>query len=148
MTSTPQFRKKRARVLVVDDDPIFGMIVNKHLLYLKEQYSGMGMIFDYVIASTPREGMISFDNTADVVVLDYGLDDSSNISVNGLDFLQMIKAQNPEVKVIIISGQKNNEIKNALLNNGAEGYIQKGTNTMPQLINYLNKELMGVEPVN
>lgn len=50
MNFTPTFRKKRARVLVVDDDPIFGMIVNKHLMHLKQQYSGMGMIFDYVIS--------------------------------------------------------------------------------------------------
>lgn len=148
MNFTPTFRKKRARVLVVDDDPIFGMIVNKHLMHLKQQYSGMGMIFDYVISKNSYDGMGSFDESADIVVLDYGLDDPDDHDITGMDLLQEIKTENPAVKVLIVSGQKNLKIKNALLNNGAEEYIQKGTNTILQLINYLNKEFIGKQRLN
>lgn len=143
MNFTPQFRKKRLRVLVVDDDPIFRMIVNKHLLHLKEQYSRMGTLFDYVITENSREGLNSFDDEADVVVLDYGLDADDDQDVTGLDILLELRAINPAVKVLMISGQKNPLIREVLLDHGASDYIQKGTNTMPQLINFLNENFTG-----
>lgn len=143
MNFTSKFRKKRIRVLVVDDDPIFGMIVNKHLLHLKEQYSRMGILLDYVISDNTKDALNSFGRDTDAVVLDYILDNEDDKDICGLDILVQLKQLNPAIQVLMISGQKNPMIKNVLLDQGASDYIQKGTNTMLLLINYLNRRFIG-----
>ncbi|GIV32541.1 MAG: acetoacetate metabolism regulatory protein AtoC [Chitinophagales bacterium] len=77
-----------------------------------------------------KEFLKQLDENPDVVTLDFRLPD-----VEGAELLRKIKSFNPEIDVIIISGQESIETAVSLLKDGAYDYIVKQKDIRERLLN-------------
>jgi len=103
------------RVLVVDDDPA----IVEMLVELLERDGR----FEVQTASTGFDaGLRTKEFHPDVIVLDYMLPD-----INGNAVIRSIRADRTlaDVRIIIVSGVVNREDVEALLKEGADGFLQK-----------------------
>jgi len=104
-------------ILIVDDErDIRGLIAD---ILMEEGY-------DTRVAGTSAECMKALaDRTPSLMILDIWLKDSS---MDGIDILKAVKADMPEVPVVIISGHGNIEIAVAAIKQGAYDFIEKPFN--------------------
>jgi DNA-binding NtrC family response regulator len=77
------------RVLVVDDEPVIAKLLRDRLT--REGH-------EVIVAGTGAEGVSRAEEGADLVLLDYGLPDTT-----GLDVLRRIKAHDPDTIVIMLT---------------------------------------------
>ena len=106
---------KRAKtILLVDDEPLVRN-VEQHMLHAAG--------YDVVTASSGEEGIQTYRRLAagiDLVILDYTMP-----GLNGRDTWEHLRAMDPEVNVIFCSGNCTRQEANALIAEGAKGYIPK-----------------------
>lgn len=103
-------QKKRARILVVDDDPSMRKIISREL----EDYT-VGTADDGI------HGLELFKSGEfDLVVTDLKMP-----NMGGMELLAEIMIINPEAKVIIISGFVDAPTKNLLMQMGAATVLEK-----------------------
>tara|TARA_B110000211_G_C13950283_1_gene495844 strand:- start:288 stop:887 length:600 start_codon:yes stop_codon:yes gene_type:complete len=141
MNFTPQFIKKSSKIIALDDDPIFGMLLRKHFEHLSQELSAAGAKLDYKISTTSRDGLRDFDESCDVMILDYLLDELDDSDVTGLDIIDEVIDLSPNTKVIVVSGKKEESIKRMFMNHGASSFIEKDSNTIARIMNFLHHEL-------
>lgn len=116
---------------IVEDDPIFQFILGDHL---KKKHNFTVFSFE--------DGEKCIDNMLllpDVVLLDYHLNSKNNQAMNGLEVFKKIKQLNPDVKVIVLSGQDDSEIFLKLIKHGLRDYVMKNDTTLEDL-DYLLEE--------
>src|SRR5580693_7890250 len=110
------------KVFIVEDDMWYGSML-EHYLTLNPEYEVKRF-------ESPGDFFAHLHEVPDVVTLDYSLPDS-----DGTEVLRKIKEFNPEVRVIIISGQEDVATAINLLKNGAFDYIVKDDDTKDRLWN-------------
>jgi two-component system response regulator AtoC len=104
---------QKTKIFVVEDDPMYNRLIAYHL------------------SQNPDNEVISFSNGTDflkalptgnpqIVTLDYSLPD-----ITGLELMEKVKEYNPELPVVIISGQEDISTAVNLLKHGARDYIVK-----------------------
>ncbi len=110
------------KIFVVEDDAWYGELLEYHL----------SMNPDYAVKKflNGKDCIGHLTESPDLITLDYALPDG-----NGLDFLKKIKQYDPEIPVIIISGQDNINTAVDLLRHGAYDYLIKDENTKDRLWN-------------
>jgi DNA-binding response OmpR family regulator len=111
------------RVLLVDDDPDLGRLV-QHVLKAHGYEPA-------VQVSTGREALASLDGV-DIVLLDQQLPDTS-----GLDVLDAIRTRPTPPAVILITGHGNESLVASALRRGADDYLAKDsalTELLPQIL--------------
>lgn len=133
--------KPKVVVFVLDDD-------QDTLDLIKEDFEEAG-IKDYELFTSEREFLAKFNENVHVAVLDHYLQGSAEI---GYDIMQTIfemnrKHNSPiQCKVIIISGQKNQQVTKWYLNNGAFKYLDKGEDGFnSNLISYVKQAVADAE---
>ncbi|MCG3218161.1 MAG: PAS domain S-box protein, partial [Candidatus Heimdallarchaeota archaeon] len=103
------------KILFVDDEPDL-LTIGK--IYLEKNHKD----FKIITAESAKEAFNIIDaEDIDVIVSDYQMP-----VVNGLEFLQLVRANNQDIPFIIFTGRGREEIAIAALNFGADRYIQKG----------------------
>ncbi len=101
------------KILIIEDNP--AELEALHLL-LQETYAIVGE------ALTAENGLDMFENyEPDIVLLDFGLVGEKT----GLDVLKEMKELNPLVKIIMVTGNTEDDIFQKALDGGADGYILK-----------------------
>lgn len=121
--------QKKLEVLVVDDDRLYNSaLVN----YLKEHLGGKAIVKSF---QTGEECLDVIDKKAQIVILDYFLNTRFYDAMNGISVLDSIKKKNPNVEVIMLSGQDKLEIAVGAMRHGAHNYIVKGKSAFPQIFN-------------
>src|SRR3984957_17076119 len=110
------------KVYIIEDDTWYGSML-QHYLSLNPEYEVKRF-------ETPGDFFAELHNKPDVITLDYSLPDC-----DGAEVLRKIKETNPEVRVIIISGQEDVATAINLLKNGAFDYIVKDDDTKDRLWN-------------
>jgi two-component system, NtrC family, response regulator AtoC len=110
------------KVFIVEDDVWYGSML-EHYLSLNPEYEVRRF-------EAPGEFFAQLHEVPDVVTLDYSLPDC-----DGSEVLKKIKEQNPDIRVIIISGQEDVATAINLLKNGAFDYIVKDDDTKERLWN-------------
>jgi DNA-binding response OmpR family regulator len=111
------------RVLLVDDDPDLGRLV-QHVLKT-HGYDPARQV------STGREALVSLDNV-DIVLLDQQLPDTS-----GLDVLDAIITRPAPPAVVLVTGHGNESLVAAALRRGADDYLAKDAalaELLPQIL--------------
>ncbi|MFW6365075.1 MAG: response regulator [Spirochaetota bacterium] len=101
------------RVMFVDDDQnlIFGL--RRSLRHMNDRW-------DMVFHTAPGEALLQFaDNPADIVVTDYKMP-----SINGIELLMRIRQLSPETRIIILTGQSQQDVYNSA-KEYADGYLAK-----------------------
>jgi two-component system response regulator AtoC len=110
------------RIFVVEDDEWYSKLL-VHDLSLNP---------DYEVKSfrNGKDCLNRLNDAPDVVTLDYRLPD-----MDGADVLKKIKEENPDIQVIVISGQEDIEVVVDLLKLGAYDYIVKTKDIRQRLLN-------------
>lgn len=121
------------RIFVLEDDMWYGSMLH-HYLSLNPDYEVKR--FD-----KPSEFFSHLHESPDVVTLDYFMPD-----MDGSVVLKKIREINPQIKVIIISGQEDLRTAVSLVTSGAFDYIIKDDETKDRLWNVLLhlKEIVGL----
>ncbi|MFB6311661.1 MAG: PAS domain S-box protein [Salinirussus sp.] len=113
-----QKREEAIRVLHVDDDPDFLDIA---ATFLEREYER----FDVKTTTDVRSGLERLgEETIDCVVSDYDMPDSS-----GIDFLEAVRAKQPEIPFILYTGKGSEEVASEAISAGVTDYIQKRSGT-------------------
>lgn len=119
--------KNLMKVLVCDDDPavceLIAAILSDAGYEVKEEYDGMTALEDL------RNGRY------DIMILDYLLGET-----NGLDILQKACQLDHEVRIIMISGYKSDDLPKRAKELGASGFLSKPF-LMQELLNAVGKSV-------
>jgi signal transduction histidine kinase len=107
------------RVLIIDDSP------DDQLLYRRALSKGAEFVYDIVGATNGDDGLASMaDAKPDCVLLDYSLPGR-----NGIEVLKRLRAQHPFLAVAMLTGQGNETVAVAAMQEGAQNYISKSSIT-------------------
>ncbi len=125
----PNLNKK---IFIVDDDPFCLAMYEEHLHNLG---------FTAVTAfSSGKELLSNLYKNPDLIFLDYNLDD-----IKGIELLLQIKEFNPNIHIVVVSGQVDMDIAIQFLKNGAFDYIIKDENDMEKISLAIDKWLQAIE---
>jgi len=120
----PMNTRDEFRIFIVEDDAMYAQIL-AYRLSLNPDYT-------VEIFSTGKDCLDNLYKKPSVITLDYTLPD-----MGGKAVLKKIKQSQPEIPVIIISGQEDITTAIELLKEGAYDYIVKGEDTNDRLWNAL-----------
>ena len=109
--------KKKIKLFLVDDDP----------LYLKMLEVELQQDNDYKIQTfeTGEACIASLSWKPDVIILDYLLDNLDKTAMNGIEVLDRIKSQYPDMPVVMLSAQDKIEVAVNCMHHNAFDYIVK-----------------------
>ncbi len=113
---------KQYKIFVVDDDPIYAKLISYQLSKNPD--------YDVEIYENVKSCLKNIHKSPDLITLDYFLPDGT-----GKELLQKFKEFNPDLPVIIISGQSDILTAIELLKLGAYDYIVKDDDTITRLWN-------------
>lgn len=111
-------------IFIVEDDPFYGEMLKYHI----------SLNPDYVVEKfeTGKEFLNNLYKNPSVVSLDYSLPD-----ISGLEVLKKVNEFNPDLPVIIVSGQEDVSTAVNLLKHGAYDYFVKDDDTKDRIWNTL-----------
>jgi CheY-like chemotaxis protein len=112
------------RIFIVDDDPFINMLVVK-------RFTAEGYIMEAF--ESGEECLKSLNKNPDLIILDYLFIPRENSTMNGMEVFDKIKVQNPDIPVIMLSGQENGEVVLELARKGIVDYIIKDNNLLDNL---------------
>lgn len=127
--------KNSVRIFVVEDDPTYRKMI-EYVLQLNPD-------FEVHTFENARSCMDKLHLRPDIVTLDYSLPD-----LTGEDVLKRIVNTDPNIKVLILSGQTDIKTAVGLLRQGAYDYITKDEETKDKLINTIHHILQNKELTN
>ena len=122
------------KIFAVEDDPVYSKFL-KYVLDLNPD-------FEVQLFENGKDCLAQLHQAPKIITLDYSLPD-----LTGEEILKQIKAIDPNIHVIIISGQENISTAVNLLKQGAYDYITKDEETKDRLLNSLNNALKNVNLV-
>lgn len=104
-------------IFLVDDDAVF----------LKSLEIEFGQKGDFVVkAFASGEACLeSLSQNPDLIILDYQLDGVDQNAMNGIETLDKIKTINPEIPVVMLSGQDKIEVAVNCMHHKAFDYVVK-----------------------
>lgn len=108
----------------VFSDPLLLLIVDDDEAVLKASSQYLSTLFPFHVdtALSGNEALTSIANRHyDAIVADYEMD-----GMSGLDLLKKIRSTGDETPFIIFTGKGREEVVIASIDNGADGYVQKG----------------------
>ncbi|MCF8450471.1 MAG: sigma-54 dependent transcriptional regulator [Taibaiella sp.] len=104
------------RIFIVEDDPWYGEILEYHLSLNPDNE-----IYRF---TSGKDCLANLSKKPALISIDYSLPD-----INGVELLKKIKQYNPDIPVIVISGQEDVSTAVDLLKQGASDYFIKDDNT-------------------
>lgn len=110
------------KIFIVDDDLWYSEVL--------EYYLSMDPDNEITKIKTGKDCINNLAANPDLITLDYSLNDA-----RGIDVLKKIKQYNPDIPVVIISGQEDVNTAVNLLKSGAQEYFAKDDNTKDLLLN-------------
>ncbi len=113
------------KIHIVEDDKVFSKLIERSL--------SLALDVETEAFYDGSSFLLHLSDHPDVVTLDLGLPDYT-----GIEILKQIKKFNPEIEVIVISGQDSVRTAVELLKEGAFDYITKDENIKDRLINSIN----------
>ena len=122
-------------IFIVDDDPFITKLVVKR--FSSEGYRIEA--FDY-----GEECIKAMSAKPDMIILDYYFTKPDATVLNGMEVFDKIKEIDPNVIVIMLSGQERGEVVLELARKGIDDYVIKDNNLIDNL-NSSIKELFGRE---
>jgi two-component system, OmpR family, response regulator len=120
---------KQKLIFIVDDDPVVTMMIVKR--FTSEHY--LLETFSY-----GEDCLKAMHKKPDLIVLDYYFLKAGAEVMNGMEVFDKIKEKDPNVPVIMLSGQERGELVLELARKGIDDYVIKDNN----LIDNLNASIL------
>jgi len=114
------------KIFVVEDDKFYNKLIEHHLKLNPD--------FDIQTFYNGQDLIDKLSDNPDIISLDYSLPD-----MTGSDVLAKVRNYDPNIEVVIISGQDNISTAVKLLKEGAYDYITKDENIKERLLNTIHK---------
>lgn len=114
------------RIFIVEDDPWYGEILAYHL--------SLNPDHEIHRFTSGKECLANLSKKPGLISIDYSLPD-----INGVELLSKIKQFNPDIPVVVISGQEDVSTAVELLKKGASDYFIKDNNTKELLWNAITR---------
>lgn len=105
----------KTKIFIVEDEMVFQEMLTFYLRYK--------LGYQVEAFTNGEEAILNMYKNPDIVLLDYNLLDQ-----NGLEVLKKIKSINPDIHVLLVSGQKNIPVAVEVLKYGAFDYVVKNDN--------------------
>ena len=115
----------KIKIFLVDDDAV-------SLKLLEIEFLQHG---DFTIETYPT-GELCMENLShnpDIIILDYYLDGVDKNAMNGIETLDKIKAENPNIPVVMLSSQDKIDIAVSCMHHGAFDYVVKSETAFMRL---------------
>lgn len=126
------------KITIIDDDEQMREM-------LKDFFTGKYANSEVVAYATGESALQSMNGDQSLIVLDYHLDSSDPMAMNGLQVLKKLKDRFPDVPVIFLTGQEKAEVASNTMKYGAYDYIVKNESAFHRLENLMNNILGHVE---
>ncbi len=127
-------------IFLVDDDKMFLAALKNSL---QQQFGSSLQVSEY---TNGEECMENMDNSPDIVILDYYLNDEEHPdAMNGLKVLKEIKSISKDIIVIMLSGQDKLQVAIDSVKNGAYEYIAKSESAFVRIQNTLKNATENIE---
>lgn len=110
-------RQKRVKLFLVDDDALFLKSLEIDFQQLED--------FDIETFATGELCLENLSGKPDVIILDYLLDGIDRSAMNGIETLDLIRAINPEIPVVMLSAQDKIEVAISCIHHKAVDYVVK-----------------------
>jgi DNA-binding NtrC family response regulator len=107
----------KVKIFLVDDDALYLKALEIEFLQHAD--------FDIETYATGELCLANLANQPDLVVLDYHLDGIDTCAMNGLQVLDAIKAQQPDMPVIMLSSQDKIDVAINCMHHKAFDYVVK-----------------------
>lgn len=117
---------KHKKIYLVDDDPFIAELFHHHLDAIGFQ--------DVTIFNNGISALNRLIDQPEIIFLDYQMD-----TLNGFELLQKIKRFNPNILVVMVSGQDDMNVAIDSLKYGAFDYIVKGRNELEKMEEVLGR---------
>lgn len=121
---------RRYKILVADDDNISVILLTNYLKSINAEF---------IIARNGEEALDLFEQNTDI---DLVLMDIKMPKLNGLEVTKLIKARNPEVKIIAETAFAMVDDERKAIEAGCDGYITKPING--EKLSSMVKSMLGI----
>ncbi|MGQ9620829.1 MAG: response regulator [Bacteroidales bacterium] len=115
---------KSKLIFIVDDDPFVTKLISRRLS--SEGYHVE--TFDY-----GEDCLEAMNMKPDLIILDYYFTKPGQKVMNGMEVFDRIKETNPDVLVVMLSGQEKGEVVLELARKGIDDYVIKDNNLIDNL---------------
>ncbi len=119
---------KKPMIFIIEDDLFYAEILKSQLI--QKEHSNI------CVFNNGKQALKNLYKQPKVILLDYNLGDH-----NGLDVLKRIKAYDPNIQVILLSGQDDVKVAVNCLKYGAYDYVSKNEKTSDR-IHFLIRKIM------
>jgi len=110
-------KNEKIKLFLVDDDVVFLKLLDiefrQHADFIIETYISGEQCLEHL------------SNNPDVIILDYMLDGTDKNAMNGIETLDKIKAFNPDIPVVMLSGQDKIDVAIDCMHHRAFDYVVK-----------------------
>jgi CheY-like chemotaxis protein len=117
-------------LFIVDDDPFINLLVVK-------RFTAEG--FRIEAFESGEECLKALNRNPDLIILDYLFVPKSGTPMNGMEILDRIREQKPDIPIVMLSGQENGEVVLELARKGITDYIIKDNNLLDNLHNSIRE---------
>jgi DNA-binding NarL/FixJ family response regulator len=117
---------KNMKLFIVDDDPFCRALYQQLVINLGYENNAL---FDNGVDCIKK-----LDELPDIIFLDYDMK-----PLNGIEILKMIKQQNPNIYLMMISSQSDRQHVSNAFKCGADEYIIKGENDLEMIRQAITK---------
>ena len=127
MTNKPKtnLSNNKIKLFLVDDDAIYLKLMEIEFLQHGD--------FDIETYPTGEQCLENLSHKPDVIILDYYLDGVDANAMNGIESLDKIKAENPNIPVVMLSSQDKIDIAISCMHHGAYDYVVKSETAFVRL---------------
>ncbi|HAQ17966.1 MAG TPA: response regulator [Prolixibacteraceae bacterium] len=111
----------------MNNDKIKIFLIDDDALFLKSLEIDFLQHADFIIETyaTGELCIANLSRNPDVIILDYHLDDIYSNAMNGIETLDLIKAFNPDIPVVILSSQDKIDVAIDCMHHHAFDYVVK-----------------------
>lgn len=126
-------------VFIVEDNKTYSLLLKKYLeIHLKKWST---TVFSFVTGEACLQKFKKIK--PDIILLDYELNSHTTDAENGLQILDKLKALDPGIKIIMLTGNAELNVALKSFQNGAADYILKGENSFVEIISSVNAIMDG-----